>query len=99
MGECLGDALGDLLGLLLGFGAGSSGGGGARDPLLDLDLTLSKLSFEKGSGSDGSAGVGSSDCKGAAGTAISASLNVTRGGGRFLTLTFSFRSSSIKSGG
>ena len=40
---------------------GSSGGGGASEPLLDLDLTLSSISLEKGSGSEGSSVMGPSD--------------------------------------
>lgn len=80
LGELVGEPLGERRGLAEGLGTGSSGGGGAREPLRDRDRTLSKPSLRKGSGSRGSAAVGSSGVKGASGAVISASLNVTLGG-------------------
>lgn len=98
-GEDLGDPLGDRRGLVEGMGTGSSGGGGANEPLRDRDRTLSRPSLRKGSGSCGSAAVGSSACNGATGVAISASLNVTLGGRAGFWPTCSSNSSSVMLGG
>lgn len=98
-GELCGEPLGERRGLAEGLGTGSSGGGGAKDPLRERDRTLSRPALRKGSGSRGSADVGSSGFKGAMGAAISASLNVTLGGRAGLLPTRSSSSSSVMLGG